>query len=89
MLGRFATRSTAGSPDLTVDENFDLELGQFYNMLVQDDWCAIRYNVFVTNKHTGDTLEQMTMEFVQFKDNPEPIGARVVEGWAISDVGLG
>jgi hypothetical protein len=70
-------------------ENFDLELGQFYNMLIQDDWCAIRYNVFVTNMQTNKTIEQMTMEFVQFKDNPEPIGARVVEGWAIADVSLG
>ena len=28
---------------------FDIELGDFYNMPVQDDWCAIRYNVFITN----------------------------------------
>ncbi|SCP99451.1 hypothetical protein [Anaerobium acetethylicum] len=33
---------------------------------------------------TGEKIEQMTMEFVNFKDNPEPIGARVVEGWALS-----
>jgi hypothetical protein len=70
-------------------ENYDLELGGFYNMLVQDDWCAIRYNVFITNKKTGVKIEQMTMEFVNWKDNPEPIGARVVEGFALSDVGLG
>ena len=25
------------------------------------------------------------MEFVTFKDNPDPIGVRVVEGWALSD----
>jgi hypothetical protein len=65
---------------------FDIELGEFHNMLVQDDWCAIRYNVFITNKKTGEKFEQMTMEFVQFKDNPEPIGARVVEGYALSDL---
>ena len=54
-------------------------------MLVQDDWCAIRYKVFITEKRTGEKFEQMAMEFVNFKDNPEPIGARVVEGWALSD----
>ena len=67
---------------------FDVELGDFYNMLVEDDWCAIRYNVVVTNKQTGERFEQMTMEFVKFKDNPEPIGARVIEGFALSDLPL-
>ena len=64
---------------------FDVELGDFYNMLIEDDWCAIRYVVHITNKRTGEKIEQMTMEFVNFKDNPQPIGARVVEGWALSD----
>lgn len=64
---------------------FDVELGEFHNMLIEDDWCSIRYVVHITNKQTGEKIEQMTMEFVQFKDNPQPIGARVVEGWAISD----
>ena len=67
---------------------FDIELGEFYNMLVQDDWCGIRYKVFITNKQTGEKIEQMVMEFVNFKDNPEPIGARVVEGFALSDLPL-
>lgn len=66
-------------------EVFDMELGEFYNMLVVDDWCAIRYKVITTNKKTGEKFEQMTMEFVHFKDNPDPIGARVIEGWALSD----
>lgn len=30
-------------------------------------------------------IEQKTMEFVKFKENPEPIGVRVIEGWALSD----
>jgi len=64
---------------------FDVELGDFYNMLVEGDWCAIRYSVHITNKKTGEKIEQMTMEFVNFKDNPDPIGARVIEGWALSD----
>lgn len=67
---------------------FDMELGDFYNMLVVDDWCAICYSVTITNKKTGEKTKQMTMEFVHFKENPEPIGARVMEGWALSDVPL-
>lgn len=64
---------------------FDVELGEFHNMLIEDDWCAIRYAVHITDKQTGEKIEQMTMEFVNFKDNPEPVGARVIEGWALSD----
>ena len=64
---------------------FDLQLGEFKNIMAEDDWAAIRYVVFVTNKKTGTKTEMNTMEFVHFKDNPEPIGARVIEGWAISD----
>ncbi len=64
---------------------FDIELGEFHNMLVQDDWCAIRYTVFFINKKTGERHENQTMEFVHFKENGQPIGARVIEGWALSD----
>lgn len=64
---------------------YDVELGDFYNMLIEDEWCAIRYSVHITNKKTGEKFEQMSFEFVNFKDNPDPIGARVVEGWALSD----
>lgn len=64
---------------------YDIELGNLDNVLVQGDWGAIRYSVHVTNKATGEKMEQKTMEFVRFKNNPEPIGARVIEGWAISD----
>ncbi len=66
-------------------EVFDMELGEFQNMLIINDWCAIRYNVIITNKKTGEKIQQQTMEFVHFKENPEPIGARVIEGWALSD----
>lgn len=64
---------------------YDVELGEFYNMLIEGDWCAIRYTVHITNKKTGEQFEQMSFEFVHFKENPEPVGARVVEGWAVSD----
>ncbi len=64
---------------------FDLELGDFHNIMAEGDWAAIRYVVYVTNKKTGSKTMMNTMEFVHFKDNPEPIGARVIEGWALSD----
>lgn len=64
---------------------FRIELGEFYNMIVEDDWCAIRYRVRITDQRTGEAIDQMTMEFVNFKNNPEPIGARVIEGWALAD----
>jgi len=66
-------------------QHFTMELGEFLNMIIDDDWCAIRYNVIITNLQTGEKINQQTMEFVHFKDNPAPVGARVVEGWALAD----
>ena len=66
-------------------ELYDIQLGELDNILVEGDWVSIRYTVYVTDKQTGETSEMKTMEFVHFKKNPEPIGARVIEGWAISD----
>ena len=65
--------------------HYTMELGQFENMIIRDNWCAIRYTVKIRNLHTGEEIFQNTMEFVQFKENPEPVGVRVVEGWALSD----
>ncbi len=67
---------------------FDIELGKLDNVLAEGDWGAIRYSVYVTNKKTGEKSEMKTMEFVNFKNNPEPAGARVIEGWAIADTQL-
>ncbi len=64
---------------------YDIELGELDNIIVEGDWGAIRYSTYSTNKNTGEKSELKTMEFVHFKDNPEPVGARVMEGWAISD----
>lgn len=64
---------------------YDMELGDFDNMIIKDDWCAIRYTVLTTDKNTGKKTTLHTMEFVHFKDNPGPVGARVIEGWALSD----
>lgn len=69
-------------------ENYDIELGEFHNMIIKDDWCAIRYTVYNINKATGEKVQQESMEFVHFKDNPEPIGVRVIEGWATSTAPL-
>jgi hypothetical protein len=65
-----------------------MDLGNFENMIIKDDWCAIRYTVKIRNLDTGDEILQNTMEFVKFRENPEPIGVRVVEGWALSDISL-
>jgi hypothetical protein len=59
----------------------DIKLGEMYNILADNDWLALRYSLVFTNKDTGEQSEEMTMEFVHFKDNPQPIGARVIEGW--------
>lgn len=66
-------------------QHYTMELGAFDNMLIKDGWAAIRYTVKVKNLDTGEEILQHTMEFVNFKDNPDPIGVRVVEGWAFSD----
>lgn len=66
-------------------DNFVINLQGFDNMLIQKDWAAIRYTVKVTNRKTGEYFLQKTMEFVHFKDNGGTIGARVIEGWALSD----
>lgn len=65
-------------------EKYDIRMGEFFNMLVEDDWCGIRYRTYILDKATGKEFEQMSFEFVHFKDNPQPIGARVIEGWATS-----
>ena len=66
-------------------EHFTMELGQFENMIIRDNWCAIRYTVKITNLDTKEEFIQNTMEFVTFMDNPGQKGVRVVEGWALSD----
>ena len=34
-------------------------------------------------------MKQTADIFHHFKENPDPIGVRVVEGWALSDITLG
>jgi len=61
----------------------DIFLGKFHNMIIQDNWCAIRYDVEIVNKATGKRELQESMEFVRFKETPEK-GVIVDEGWACS-----
>ena len=60
-------------------------IGKFHNMIIEDDWGIIQYFMYIINKKTGEKIKQQTMEFMHFKDNHESIGARVIEGWALSD----
>ena len=57
-------------------QHYTMELGAFDNMIIRDDWAAIRYTVKVKNLDSGEEILQNTMEFVHFKDNPDPIGVR-------------
>lgn len=69
-------------------QHYTMELGRFENMIIRDNWCAIRYTVTISNLDTGKETLQNTMEFVTFKENPEPVGVRAAEGWALSDTPL-
>ncbi|HHV11890.1 MAG TPA: hypothetical protein GXX75_16570 [Clostridiales bacterium] len=60
----------------------DIQMGDFENIIIRDDWCSIRYSITTRNLQTGEISNAQTMEFVHFKDNGGDIGARVIEGWA-------
>lgn len=66
-------------------KEYEIVLGDFNSLLVQDDWCAIRYKVFLTNRETGEQTDQNMMEFIHFKDKSLAIGLRAIEGWVYSD----
>lgn len=65
-------------------KNYDIRMGEFHNMIIKDDWCAIRYRTYIWDKKKEQEFEQESFEFVHFKENPAPIGVRVIEGWATS-----
>ena len=58
----------------------DMQMGRFNNMILCDDWTAIRYEVHNTNRQTGEEKDTTVMEFVNFADHGDK-GAKVVEGW--------
>ena len=54
-------------------------MGDFHNMLINDEFCAIYYDITTIS---GERKSPGTvMEFVKFKDYGENLGTRVVEGW--------
>ncbi len=60
----------------------DMQLGDFQNMLICDDWTAIRYSCKHIDRETGAETDTNVMEFVRFKDFGESLGTRVDEGFA-------
>ena len=64
--------------DVTLKKT-DIKMGDFHNMVINDHWTAIRYDIY-TKK--GDEYELgMVTEFVNFKDYGGELGTRIVEGW--------
>jgi len=71
---RFTLAEYQTSMDITL-KRVNIQMGQFINMLICDNWVGIQYDIS-TNGKPGTT-----MEFVQFRDYGDPLGVRVVEGW--------
>ena len=61
-------------------QSTDIQMGQFRNMIISDNWAAIRYDTSMTNRQTGETSYSPVTEFARFKDFGER-GAKVDEGW--------
>lgn len=60
----------------------DIQMGDFKNMVIVDDWCAIHYEIATIRRDTGEVHPGSVMEFVRFQDYGPELGTRVVEGWA-------
>jgi len=58
----------------------DIQMGDFENMIISDDWTAIRYATTHRNMQTGEVSDVPVTEFVHFKDFGEK-GMKVDEGW--------
>lgn len=43
-------------------KKMDIQLGSFNNMILVDDWMAIKYDIITTNPATGETKKGTTME---------------------------
>ncbi len=61
-------------------KQLDIQMGNFNNMILVDDWMAIRYDIVNTNPRTGESTPGTTMEFARFADFGE-LGVKVDEGW--------
>lgn len=64
---------------------FNIEVGDFRSLLIHGDWCAIRYVLSIANKKTNEKMERNAMELILFRNNPPPVGARIVESWVFSE----
>ena len=64
--------------DITLKRT-NILMGDFHNMLINNDFCAIYYDIVTISgeKRNNGTV----MEFVKFNDYGEKLGTRVVEGW--------
>lgn len=60
--------------DISLQQS-DIIMGDFHNMLIVDNYCAIHYDF------TSNGQKSKVMEFVRFKDYGEKLGTRVEEGW--------
>lgn len=54
-------------------------MGDFQNIIICDDWAAIRYATETISN--GKSVPGGVMEFVKFKDYGKELGCRVEEGW--------
>ncbi len=61
-------------------KSMDIQMGDFNNMLLVDDWMAIQYDIVNIDRETGKEIPGTTMEFARFGDYGE-LGAKVDEGW--------
>ncbi len=61
-------------------KKLDIQMGQFTNMVLVDDWMAIQYDIVNIDRETGEAHPGTTMEFAKFGDYGE-LGAKVDEGW--------
>jgi hypothetical protein len=67
--------------NLTLRNN-NILMGKFRNMIVNDDWAAIHYDIRTINRESGESSDGSVMEFVQFENYGDGLDTRVVEGWA-------
>ena len=67
--------------NLTLRNN-NIFMGKFRNMIVNDDWAAIHYDIRTINRESGESSDGSVMEFVQFENYGDGLDTRVVEGWA-------
>ncbi len=78
-----AVRMTLAEYQMAMDislKKLDIQMGDFTNMILVDDWMAIQYDIVNIDRETGVGEPGTTMEFARFGDYGE-LGAKVDEGW--------